>query len=60
MHTAGIEWAAQVAARNEIEKAKAARLVQGQFLWSCGAGTGRDGTAPQDTAALSATGKEEE
>ena len=56
MHTAGIEWAAQVAARNEIEKAKATRLVQGQFLWSCGNKQTDDGKG----VPLSSAGKEDE
>ncbi len=56
MHTAGIEWAAQVAARNEIEKAKATRLVQGRFLWICGNKQTDDGKG----VPLSAAGKEGE
>ncbi len=56
MNTASREWEAQVAARNEIEVAKATRLVQGQFLWSCGNKQTDDGKG----VPLSAAGKEGE
>ena len=56
MNTAGREWEAQVAARNEIEVAKATRLVQGQFLWSCGNKQTDDGKG----VPLSSAGKEDE
>ncbi len=34
MHTAGEEWAAKVASRNEIMMAKSGRPVQQEFLWN--------------------------
>ncbi len=56
MNTASREWEAQVAARNEIEVAKATRLVQGNFLWSCGEERTGDGKG----VPLSAAGQEAE
>ena len=54
MNTAGKEWAAQVAARNEIEAAKAARAAAGEqltFDWT-------GGGAATKLLPLSAAGKE--
>lgn len=52
MHTEANEWAARVAARNEVETAKALHEEQLEFDWTGGGATlamtnsGRDGARP--------------